>query len=56
MNPGKNAVTVLYNSLKRSPKFERVAGKAWGLAEWYPERRKKKEGAFESESESESDD
>ena len=55
MNPGKNAVTVLYNSLKRSPKFERVAGKAWGLAEWYPERRKK-EGAFESESESESDD
>jgi hypothetical protein len=55
MNPGKNAVTVLYNSLKRSPKFERVAGKAWGLAEWYPERRKKKEGTFESESESESD-
>jgi hypothetical protein len=50
---GKNAVTILYNSLKRSPKFERVAGKAWGLAEWYPEKRKKKE-VEESESESES--
>jgi hypothetical protein len=40
VNP-KNAVTILYTTLKRSPKFERVAGKAWGLAEWYPERRKK---------------
>lgn len=40
---GKNAVTILYNSLSRSPKFERVAGKAWGLAEWYPESRKRKE-------------
>jgi hypothetical protein len=49
---GKNAVTILYNSLKRSPKFERVAGRAWGLAEWYPEKRKKKE-VEESEPESE---
>lgn len=52
---GKNAVTILYNSLKRSPKFERVAGKAWGLSEWYPEKRKKKEAESESESASESD-
>ena len=34
-NPN-NAVTVIYTALKRSSKFERVAGKAWGLAEWYP--------------------
>jgi len=40
---GKNAVTILYNSLSRGNRFERVAGKAWGLAEWYPEGRKKKE-------------
>jgi hypothetical protein len=40
---GKNAITILYNSLSRSAKFERVAGKAWGMAEWYPEGRKKKE-------------
>jgi hypothetical protein len=39
----KNAVTILYTALKRSPKFERVAGKAWGLAEWYPERKKRRE-------------
>jgi hypothetical protein len=39
----KNAVTILYTAMKRSPKFERVAGKAWGLAEWYPEKRKKKD-------------
>jgi hypothetical protein len=40
---GKNAITILYNALKRSSnKFERVAGKAWGLAEWYPERKKRK--------------
>ncbi len=37
---GKNALTILYNALKRSSKFERVAEKAWGLAEWYPEKRK----------------
>jgi len=43
MPTGKNAVTVLYTSLKRSPKFERVAGKAWGLAEWYPQRKRQKE-------------
>src|ERR1017187_2585778 len=36
-----NALTILYTTLKRSPKFERVAGKAWGLAEWYPETRRK---------------
>jgi hypothetical protein len=40
---GKNAVTIVYNALSRSSKFERVAGKAWGLAEWYPERRRRKE-------------
>jgi hypothetical protein len=39
---GKNAVTILYTALKRSPKFERVAGKAWGLSEWYPEKRRKR--------------
>ncbi len=38
LNP-KNAATILYTALSRNPKFERVAGKAWGLAEWYPERR-----------------
>ena len=42
MNP-KNAVTILYTALKRSGKFERVAGKAWGLSEWYPERKRKKD-------------
>lgn len=39
----KNALTILYTTLKRSPKFQRVAGKAWGLTEWYPEKRKRKE-------------
>jgi DNA-directed RNA polymerase delta subunit len=39
----KNALTILYTTLRRTPKFERVAGKAWGLAEWYPEKRKRKE-------------
>ena len=43
MPTGRNAVTILYTALKRSPKFERVAGKAWGLSEWYPEKRRKKE-------------
>jgi hypothetical protein len=38
----KNAVTVLYTALRRSPRFERVAGKAWGLSEWYPNSRKRK--------------
>ncbi len=51
---GKNALTILYNALKRSPRFERVAGKAWGLAEWYPQSRKKKEPAEEESSEDES--
>jgi len=44
---GKHAITVLYTALKRSPNFERVAGKAWGLAEWYPEKRRKKEESEE---------
>ena len=39
----KNAATILYTSLKRNQKFERVAGSAWGLAEWYPQKRKPKE-------------
>jgi hypothetical protein len=51
---GKNALTILYTSLKRSPRFERVAGKAWGLAEWYPQNRKKKEQNEEESSEDES--
>lgn len=46
---GKNAITILYNALKRSPRFERVAGKAWGMADWYPEGRKKKEQAEKNE-------
>jgi hypothetical protein len=40
---GKNAVTILYTTLKRSPKFERVAGKAWGLSEWYPHKKRQRE-------------
>jgi len=40
VNP-KNAVPILYTTLKRSDKFERVAGKKWGLAEWYPNERRK---------------
>jgi len=47
---GKNALTILYTSLKRSPKFERVAGKAWGLAEWYPQNRKRKDVQIEESS------
>jgi len=42
LNP-KNSVQILYTALKRSPKFERVGNKAWGLREWYPEKRRKKE-------------
>ena len=37
----KNAIQVLYTTLKRSARFERIAKKAWGLAEWYPEKRKR---------------
>lgn len=37
----KNAATILYTSLKRNPRFERVAGSAWGLAEWYPQKKKR---------------
>jgi hypothetical protein len=40
---GKNAVTILYTALKRSPKFERVAGKAWGMSEWYPQKKRQKD-------------
>jgi len=50
---GKNAITILYTALKRSPKFERVAGKAWGLAEWYPAKSRRRE-FDESSSEEES--
>lgn len=46
----KHATTALYTALNRSPKFERVAGKAWGLAEWYPEKRRKREGPEEAKS------
>jgi len=50
---GKNAITILYTALKRSPaKFERVAGKAWGLSQWYPEKRRKKEDREEGDSSS----
>ena len=49
MPTGKNAVTILYTALKRSTKFERVAGKAWGLSEWYPEKRKRKESESEDD-------
>ena len=38
----KNALTILYTALRRSPnKFERIGNKAWGLKEWYPERKKR---------------
>src|SRR5579864_4420652 len=37
----KNALTIVYTALKRSSKFERVGSKAWGLREWYPEKKKK---------------
>jgi hypothetical protein len=40
INP-KNAITILYTALSRSPRFERVGNKAWGLGEWYPERKRK---------------
>ena len=40
LNP-KHAATQLYTALSRNGNFERVAGKAWGLAEWYPERKRK---------------
>ena len=50
---GKNAVTILYTALKRGQKFERVAGKAWGLAEWYPQTRRKKDSVSSEESSSE---
>ena len=37
----KNALTILYTALRRNPKFERIGNKAWGLKEWYPERKKR---------------
>lgn len=42
VNP-RNAITILYTTLKRSPRFERVAGKAWGLSEWYSDKKRKRE-------------
>jgi|ERR1044071_4822394 hypothetical protein len=53
LNP-VNATTILYTALKRSPIFERVGNKAWGLKEWYPERKKRasKDQGAESKSES----
>jgi hypothetical protein len=42
VNP-KNGLTILYTTLKRSPRFERVAGKAWGLGEWYPDKKRRRE-------------
>lgn len=49
----KNAVTILYTTLKRNPKFERVAGKAWGLAEWYPHKNRRKDSEESDAEESE---
>ena len=40
LNP-KNSVQILYTALKRNPKFERIGNKAWGLREWYPEKKKR---------------
>jgi hypothetical protein len=53
LNP-VNASTILYTALKRNPLFERVGNKAWGLKEWYPERKKRatKEQGAESKSDS----
>jgi hypothetical protein len=45
----KSGVTILYTTLKRSSKFERVAGKAWGLSEWYPNKKRRKEAEEETE-------
>lgn len=42
VNP-KSGSTILYTTLSRSPKFERVAGKAWGLTEWYPGKKRRKD-------------
>jgi hypothetical protein len=47
VNP-KNAITILYTTLKRGPRFERVAGKAWGLNEWYFDKKRKREELQES--------
>jgi hypothetical protein len=49
LNP-KNSVQILYTALRRSPKFERVGNKAWGLREWYPEKRRKKDDKEEENS------
>jgi hypothetical protein len=45
----KNAMTIMYTTLKRNSKFERIADKAWGLTEWYPEKRKRKDSEDEFE-------
>src|SRR5260370_32122078 len=39
LNP-KNGATILYTALSRNEQFERVAGKAWGMADWYPETKR----------------
>jgi HB1, ASXL, restriction endonuclease HTH domain len=46
----KSAMTSLYTTLKRNPKFERVAGQAWGLSEWYPRKRKEQPEDVSSDS------
>jgi len=51
LNP-KNSVQILYTALKRSHKFERVGNKAWGLREWYPEKKRKREDREEEDSSS----
>jgi hypothetical protein len=41
----KNGITILYTTLKRNSKFERVAGKKWGLSEWYPNKKRRPDDA-----------
>jgi HB1/ASXL restriction endonuclease-like protein with HTH domain len=48
VNP-KNGLPILYTTLKRSPRFERVAGKAWGLSEWYSDKKRRREEQQEGE-------
>jgi hypothetical protein len=56
LNP-KNAATILYTALSRNGRFERVAGKAWGLAEWYPDNKRRAENKRHgAEQSSETDD
>jgi hypothetical protein len=48
VNP-KNSVSILYTTLKRNSKFERVAGKKWGLAEWYPNKKRRPEDGAQND-------